>query len=29
MTFAGFSSTTDRQALIDYLLQVTVTGGPP
>ena len=29
MTFAGFSSTTDRQALIDYLLQVTASGGPP
>ena len=29
MTFAGFSSTTDRQALIDYLFQVTATGGPP
>ena len=29
MTFAGFSSTTDRQALIDYLLQVTATGSPP
>ena len=29
MTFAGFSSTSDRQALMDYLLQVTVTGGQP
>ena len=29
MMFAGFSSASDRQAVIDYLLQVTATGGQP